>query len=171
MSYNSIYRALRTGKKKTIEEVCSATGHKVSKSFISKFERSESDISFSRLCLLLDALNVSLNEFSYLLIESNDKDDIDRFIELVSLNYYQNNDKKLQEIVEKERQEYQITGISDHLYKSILANVFYCDLFQQKISEKEIRILSDYLFGVEYWSKYELILLTNCITMLPINVL
>ncbi|CAM3687593.1 helix-turn-helix domain-containing protein [Erysipelothrix urinaevulpis] len=167
MNYSSIYRELRKGKKQTIEEVSRATGYRVSKSFISKFERNESDVSFSRLCLLLDALNISLNEFSFLLDDSHVKDDIDIFLEQVSSSYYKKDGNKLQEIVERERQEYQTTGVYDHLYKSILANVFYCDLHQIKLSDNEIKSLSDYLFGVDYWSKYELIILTNCMTMLP----
>ncbi len=48
---------------------------------------------------------------------------------------------------------------------------FMCAIDNNKISEESSRILTDYLFGVDYWGKYELMILGNSLDALPISAL
>ncbi|GAP00345.1 helix-turn-helix domain-containing protein [Fructobacillus ficulneus] len=63
-----VFRLFRKGKNVTLQE---ASRGIVSYTFLSKFERGLTDISFMHLLELLDRINVQLSEFEFLYQKSN----------------------------------------------------------------------------------------------------
>ena len=166
ISYGQVYKSLRKNKNKTLEDVANEN---ISKSFLSKFERGKSDISFSRMTYILKAINVSLSEFQHLMEEGKDLDDIETYLIEISTFYYLKDIKALRKNVDEEKKKYKITGKVEYLHKYILALAFICDIEQKKLPEKENEILSNYLFDIEYWGKYEFVLLSNTISVINLN--
>ncbi len=80
-SAGALFRQLRQDRNTTLQQVADA---QCSVGFISKFERGERDISFTRIRHLLDRINVSLEEFMLLLNARNGQPVADR--ELLSLS-------------------------------------------------------------------------------------
>ena len=64
----ALLKKIRLSKNLTLKELASDY---LSVSFLSKFERGESDISLSRFFLLLDKLDVSIEEFYGILSQDN----------------------------------------------------------------------------------------------------
>lgn len=81
LSAGALFRQLRQDRHTTLQQVADA---QCSVGFISKFERGERDISFTRIRHLLDRINVSLEEFMLLLNARNGQPVADR--ELLSLS-------------------------------------------------------------------------------------
>lgn len=161
------FKKIRIGKKMSLRDV---SGDYLSVSFLSKFERGESEITISRLLMLLENLNVSIEEF-YKLSTEETPSKLDLLISKTSQAYYNNNILALRKYKSDELEKYEKTETSMHLYNSIMIEAFICSINNEKIDEESSKILADYLFGVEYWGKYELMLLGNSMSVLPVNTL
>lgn len=159
-SYGELYRRLRQGKKKSLNDIASVH---VSKSFLSKFERGESEISFGRLIIILKALNVTLKEFSQLIDGSGEHVDMEAFIKDASIYYFTNDQKGLTTLIERENKYYQLSGDETHYHKYLVALTFLCDLKGELLPQEESQRISDYLFGLDYWGTYENIILATCL--------
>ena len=95
----ALLKKIRLSKNLTLKELASDY---LSVSFLSKFERGESDISLSRFFLLLDKLDVSIEEFYGILYQDNPTQ-TERLLESASKAYYQNDVLSLQKYVGEER--------------------------------------------------------------------
>ena len=60
--YGEIFRKFREAKGFSLKQVA---GSKLSISQLSRFENGETDLTFSKLLIILDATRMNLNEFSY----------------------------------------------------------------------------------------------------------
>lgn len=151
-------RSLRKGKQVTISDL--ADEH-LSKSQISRFERGESEISCNRLLNLLDKLNISIDEF--LSIHSGKYTDF--FTLLAKLRKYsaeQNKDGLTSLLEDYKEKPYETTMIKAVMF-SIDQTI--------KPDDSEINQLTDYLFKVEHWGNYEIVLLGNCTRFINYNTL
>jgi len=52
-----------------------------------------------------------------------------------------------------------------------MVEAFICSINNKKMSEESSRILSNYLFGVDYWGKYELMIFGNSMGALSMKTL
>ena len=161
----SLFKTLRNSKKLSLNDV---SGDLMSLSFISKFERGESEISLSRFLILLNNLNVTIEEFHILYINEH-PDEIEDLMSKVSL-YFTNGDILGLKKTQKEAEEkYNITKKRRYLYNSIMLKSFISELTNIPIDNEDITILTDFLFGIEYWGKYELLLLGNSMPSINID--
>ncbi|AGM99228.1 Rgg/GadR/MutR family transcriptional regulator [Streptococcus iniae] len=151
-------RSLRKGKQVTISAL--ADEH-LSKSQISRFERGESEISCNRLLNLLDKLNISIDEF----LSIHSREHTHFFTLLTQLRKYsaeQNREGLVGLLEAYQEKPYETTMIK--------AVTFSIDQ-TIKPDESEINQLTDYLFKVEHWGNYEIILLGNCTRFINYNTL
>lgn len=155
-SLGKTLRKVRQGKQITL---CSVADENLSKSQISRFERGESEISCIRLINILNKLHISLDEF--IILHEKDNNHTKSFAHLI---HYIRNQYSLQnmESISKllsNSSNYNLNSFERTMVKSILHTV------DQKIfpSDEEILNLTDYLFQVESWGYYEIILLGNCV--------
>ena len=155
-SLGKTLRKVRQGKQITL---CSVADENLSKSQISRFERGESEISCIRLINILNKLHISLDEF--IILHEKDNNHTKSFAHLI---HYIRNQYSLQnmESISKllsNSSNYNLNSFERTMVKSILHTV------DQKVfpSDEEILNLTDYLFQVESWGYYEIILLGNCV--------
>lgn len=151
-------RRLRQGKQVSISSL--ADEH-LSKSQISRFERGESEISCSRLLNLLDKLNITIDEF----VSTHSKTHTHFFTLLsrVRKYYAEKNVTKLLKLLE----DYAHKDYESTMIKAILSSIEPT----VELSEEEVTRLTDYLFSVEQWGYYEIILLSNCSRFINYNTL
>lgn len=149
-------RKIRQGKQMSI---CSLADEYLSISQISRFERGESEISCARLINILSKLHITLDEF--LILYDKDYAQTESFANLVHYirkQYSAQNFDKIKTLLSNSS-NYTLNHFERTMVKSILhtvdSNIFPTD--------EELVQLTDYLFNVEKWGYYEIILLANCV--------
>lgn len=149
-------RKIREGKQISI---CSLADEHLSKSQISRFERGESEISCIRLINILDKLHVTLDEF--LILHGQDSTKTESFATLIQYIRKQYSSNGINNIacLLSDSSEYTLSSFEKTMVKSIL-NTLDSSISP---SEEELLQLTDYLFKVENWGYYEIILLGNCV--------
>lgn len=158
----STLRKIRKGKQITLSAV--ADKH-LSKSQISRFERGESEISCIRLINILDKLNISLDEF--LILHDKDYTKTESFVNLVQYIRKQYSSKNIDNIksILSVTSSFNLNSYETTMIKSIL----YTLDIDVAPSDEELLQLTDYLFNVEKWGYYEIILLGNCVRTINYN--
>ena len=149
-------RKVRKGKQISI---CSVADEHLSKSQISRFERGESEISCIRLINILDKLHITLDEF--LILHDEDYAKTESFANLVHYirkQYSVQNFDKIKTLLSNSS-NYTLNHFERTMVKSILHTMDSSII----PSNKELLQLTDYLFKVEKWGYYEIILLANCV--------
>ncbi|EGM50389.1 hypothetical protein LRU_02071 [Ligilactobacillus ruminis SPM0211] len=150
-------RIVRKNKKVSINKIAD---NYLSKSQISRFERGESEITCTRLFNILDKLNITVDEFLSL-HNSHDVNFI-ALIKYIREEYSLQNYKNIKKLL-KNNSKFNIGTFERTMIKSILYTVDP----SFKPSNSELSELIDYLFKVENFGYYEIILLGNCAYTLP----
>lgn len=163
----SLFKKIRQSKKLALKDVA---GDYLSVSFLSKFERGESEISLSRFFALLENLDVSIEEF-YGRISKEHPTSTEQFLEQISKAFYQNNILALKKYLSKEMAQYQDTGKKTFLYNAIMIESFLVSLTGETIGEDKVKQISDYLFDIDQWGKRELIIFGNSMAAIPTETL
>lgn len=155
-------RKVRKGKQVSL---CSVADENLSKSQISRFERGESEISCIRLINILDKLHITLDEF--LILHDKDYTNTESFANLVQYIRKQYSSQSIDNISRllSDTSSYTLNSFEKTMIKSILHTM------DSSIvpSEDESLRLTDYLFKVEKWGYYEIILLGNCVRTINYN--
>lgn len=148
-------RKIRKGKQISL---CSIADDNLSKSQISRFERGESEISCIRLINILDKLHISLDEF--LILHDNDYTKTESFANLIQYIRKEYSLQNIQNIstLLSDSSNYNLNSFEKTMIKSII-HTLDNDVAP---TEEEILQLTDFLFKVEKWGYYEIILLGNC---------
>lgn len=149
-------RKIRQGKQISL---CAIVDKHLSKSQISRFERGESEISCIRLINILDKLNISLDEF--LILHDSDYTNTESFVKLVQYIRKQYSSQNIHNITSllSNSSKYNLNPYERTMVKSIL-HTLNSNIVP---SDEEILQLTDYLFKIEKWGYYEIILLGNCV--------
>ena len=144
----------------------------VSASQISRFERGESDISLSRFLQVLENMHVEMNEFMDAVHGYEKSETIQFMRQLVPLEYKRDKagfERLFSE--QKEKFEKRPSVYQYHL-NMILAQSFICKCDSSVPFPKEyLDDVTDYLFTVEEWKIYELILIGNLYLFMDIPLL
>ena len=155
-------RKVRKGKQISL---CSVADEHLSKSQISRFERGESEISCIRLINILDKLHVTLDEF--LILHDDDYTNSESFANLVQYIRKQYSSQSIDNIacLLSDTANYTLNPLEKTMVKSILHTM------DSRIipSDEELLQLTDYLFKVEKWGYYEIIIFGNCARTINYN--
>lgn len=148
-------RKIRVGKQISLSFI--ADEH-LSKSQISRFERGESEISCIRLINLLNKLNLSLDEF--LMIHNSNNENTLGIMTLMNHIRKEYTLKKIDSLkaLLLDSSPYAIQPLEKTMIKSII-HVIDSSI---RPDDNELLELIDYLFKIENWGYYEIILLGNC---------
>ena len=155
-------RKVRNGKQISL---CSLADEHLSKSQISRFERGESEISCIRLINILDKLHITLDEF--LILHDQDYTQTELFANLVQYirkQYSSQNINNIKSLL-SDSSNYTLDSFEKTMVKSILHTMDSSII----PSDDELLRLTDYLFKVEKWGYYEIILLGNCVRTINYN--
>lgn len=168
-TFGKIFKVIRESKNMSLKE---AAAGDISVAQLSRFERGVSGITLDSFYCCLKNMAVSLDEFQYVYHNYIESDDV-LFSKKVAEAYRENNVVKLQSIlasseslVEKfpEKKNYRLNTI---VVRAVLSS---CNPDFQ-ISKKDIEFLTDHLFSVEEWGRYELWLFTNSVDLLTLETL
>lgn len=163
----NLVKNIRTAKGLSLKEV---SGDKISLSLISKFERGESEISINKFFVLLENMNITFEEFTGL-IEKDYPSRVNKLIKNASKSYFENNILALEKYKKNEIEKYNKSNNKNFLFNSFLFKSFILKFKEGYFEENEIRELTDYLFGVENWGKYELFIFGNTLQAIDIRTL
>lgn len=155
-------RKIRKSKQVSINSI--ADEH-LSKSQISRFERGKSEISCIRLINILDKLHITLDEF-LILHDSDNKKKVSfaQLVHYIRKEYSQQNVNNIKSLL-NDSTTHHLNSFEQTMVKSI---IFTLDE-NVSPSESDLEDLTDYLFKVENWGYYEIILLANCIRTIQYN--
>ncbi|WP_165964849.1 helix-turn-helix domain-containing protein [Periweissella cryptocerci] len=148
----------RIRKNKNLSLVDASAGI-VSDSFLGKFEKGKTEMSFSKLVRIIQHLNVSLEEFLYL--DNKQEDDFTILLGVAGDAYVAEDIIKLHELANEQLQQYHATKLKSYRCNSIMVEGLLADLTDTEIDEEARIFLSEYLIGIDNWTAYELTLFSN----------
>jgi len=145
-----MFKKIRESKKLTQKEVADGI---CSPKQVSAFEQGDSNISFDKLFKLLHKLNITLQEFEFLL-QGYKFDETTEMLAQAQV-YYNQSKKTALKILTKQIKE-RISSKNDELnYIKIKTLLSFLD-DKVKITDREKETICDYLMSVELWGYYEL---------------
>ncbi|SFH63164.1 helix-turn-helix domain-containing protein [Pisciglobus halotolerans] len=162
-NYGKVLRKLREEKGYSLRQVSKGI---LSASFLSKFERGESDISLSHFLRIIDRLNITLDEFSFA-ANGYQLSELDQLRADITFAYQRNNQARLKNIQRKEYEKWETYELDTYLCNAIMAEAFLLNLQKKEIDKKKRQFVIQYLFNIEIWGNYELMLYANVLSVLP----
>lgn len=159
-NFGEVFKSFRESKNMSLREVA---GDDSSASQISRFERGKTALNIETFYHCLHAMNISMYEFENKYNEYNHIDSI-IYDTKISDAYLEGNISKLTAILNNELKSDEKTAKLNSI--AIKIRIYMCDN-SKKVHEKDIEYLSDYLFSVDDWSRYEIWLFSNSIFVLP----
>ncbi|MBM6615527.1 helix-turn-helix domain-containing protein [Desemzia sp. RIT804] len=162
-NYGQVLRRLREEKGYSLRQISNGI---LSTSFLSKFERGESNISLSHFIHVIERMNISLDEFVFSANEYKPSE-LDQLMSDIATAYQRNNTSKLKNIMNKEHQKWEEYGLDAYLCNSIMAEAKMLNLQKKEIDKKKREYLANYLFNIELWGNYELVIYANSLTIFP----
>lgn len=130
-------------------------------SFLSKFERGDSDITLGIFTRILDKLMLSMDEFIYV-HHDYQPSQLEQFFQLVNTAYTSQNSDRLKQLKDQEMKKWERYGIETYYFNVLMLEVYdsmvSSTMMDENVNKAEIDLLTDYLFRVEVWGYYELAL-------------
>lgn len=162
-----IFKIIRESKNMSLKEVAAGD---ISSAQLSRFERGVSALTVDSFQRCLENMSVSLDEFQCVYNNYTEASDL-AFSNKLTEAYRDNNLVLLEDLLqERLGLEAQFPGKKNCRLNTIMVRTFlsYCDPDFQ-VSKKDIDFLTDYLFSVEEWGRYELWLFTNSVDLLTLS--
>ncbi|MBC5638334.1 helix-turn-helix domain-containing protein [Ornithinibacillus sp. BX22] len=157
-SYGETFRIIRKQKGVTMKELADGV---CSISFLSKFERGDSDITLGIFTRILDKLMLSMDEFIYV-HHDYQPSQLEQFFQLVNTAYTSQNSDRLKQLKNQEMKKWERYGIETYYFNVLMLEVYdsmvSSTMMDENVNKAEIDLLTDYLFRVEVWGYYELAL-------------
>lgn len=154
-----VFREFRLSGNYSLKE---AAGEVCSTSQLSRFELGESDMTLSKFIALLDNIHVTLENFMDKARNFHQHDHVAMMSQIVPL-YYSKDIEGFQELQAEQLEKAKES--SQPLYYElnwILLQGLICQRDSRfSISQADLAKVSDYLFQIEEWTMYELILIGN----------
>lgn len=165
-TFGTTFQLIRINKNVSLRDVSEGIA---SKSFIAKFEKGTTNISFDKLMHLLERLNVTIEEFLFLDSHHDDTfslllDDIDKAYSLADIDW-------LTRLAEEQMRFFHDTKIVAFKCNSIMIRSLIADLEDCELDKELSDYIVDYLFGVIEWTLYELVLFANSAHRIGANTL
>lgn len=162
-----ILKQIRTNKGISLQD---AAKDIVTSSYLSKVEHGENEISFSKMLLLLNRLNVSMSE--YMTEYETHIPDFETAINRdLTAAYESLSIEQLKIIQNKIMHEWNKEKSSNIYNQYIIAKVFIADLSDNDLAPQDIAYIQNYLFNIEQWSRYEYWFFSTTLIRLPENVI
>jgi len=158
-----IFKKVRLEKKYTLKDVAEDI---MSISLLSKFERGETEITISKFLLLLDKLNVTLEEYAYI-YNGYDYTNFEKRMKEINQAYLNNNLNYLIKLQKEETKHWNNSKRTSHKLNAVMITAIIHDLNNEIIIDKEdVNFLTNYLFDIENWGLYEVILFGNSMNII-----
>lgn len=164
-----VFHDFRKNRNTSLKQIAD---EQVSASLLSRFERGEADISLTKFLHALDNMRVEVNEFIDVASGNIKTDNIALMSQLVPLEYKRDVAGFQRLLAEQQRKFEKNPSVYQYHLNTILLHGFLCKCNDSFSFPKEFMDeVSDYLFCVEEWSYYELILIGNLYLFMDIDLL
>ena len=165
-NFGEIFKKFRESRGLKLKDVAKAG---ISTSQLSRFEKGETDLTISKFMLILDEINMPIEEFMYAVHDFH-RDELNELLSkvrhFVSTRDVEGMKKLLYSQMETEDKREKF-----HQINIILLKIRLQDLSGESYySNDDLSYLTDYLFSVEYWGYYELLIFMNTLDVLKHDV-
>ncbi|MGT2829552.1 helix-turn-helix domain-containing protein [Streptococcus hillyeri] len=164
--FGEIFKKFRESRGLRLKDVAKAG---ISISQLSRFEKGETDLTISKFMAILDEINMPIDEFMYAVHDFH-RDELNELLSkvrhFVSTHDIEGMKKLLYSQMESENKRgkfYQLNMILLKIRLQDLSGEAY-------YNQKDLDDLTDYLFSVEYWGYYELLIFSNTLDVLKHDV-
>lgn len=164
--FGEIFKKFRESRGFRLKDVEKAG---ISTSQLSRFEKGETDLTISKFMAVLDEINMPIDEFMYAVHDFH-RDELNELLSKVR-HFVSNHDvdglkKLLYSQMESDSKQEKF-----HKLNIILLKIRLQDLSGEAYySGDDLSYLTDYLFSVEYWGYYELLIFSNTLDVLKHDV-
>ncbi len=164
-----VFHDFRTNRNISLKQIADED---VSASQISRFERGETDISLTRFLKMLENMHVEMNEF-IAAVRGYDKTETIRFMSRLIPLEYERDKEGFQRLFQEQKERFEKNpSVYQYRLNMILAQSFICKCDETVPFPREyLDEAADYLFSVEDWKIYELILIGNLYLFIDIPLL
>ncbi len=165
-NFGEIFKTFRESRGLKLKDVAKSG---ISTSQLSRFEKGETDLTISKFMLILDRINMPIDEFMYAVHDFH-RDELNELLSKVR-HFVSNHDVEGMKKLLYSQMELEDIREKFHQINIILLKIRLQDLSGENYyDEKELEDLTDYLFSVEYWGYYELLIFMNTLDVLKHNV-
>ena len=141
----------------------------ISTSQLSRFEKGETDLTISKFMLILDEINMPIEEFMYAVHDFH-RDELNELLSKVR-HFVSNHDIEGLKRLLYSQMESDPKQEKFHKLNIVLLKIRLQDLSGESYySSDDLSYLTDYLFSVEYWGYYELLIYSNTLDVLKHDV-
>lgn len=163
--YGEVFREMREEKGYSIAETARNI---VTPSFVSKFERGQSNISLDAFLKLLERINVNMAEYTFR-INGYEKSEFGQLIDDCMHSYNIRDTNGLEKLHRYQLGLFEFTNIKAYKIKAIMVQSFLEDFSDFKVSEADRKYMYEYLFSLESWGYFEISVFGNAITIFSIE--
>lgn len=156
-NFGKIFKKFRESRGLKLKDF---VGSGLSTSQLSRFEKGESDLTITKFILALNELNMPISEFMY---AANDfhRDELNEMLEQIRI-FVSHNDIQGMKLLLISQLEKNSPQKKVHKLNVILIKIRLQELSGETYyTDEDLDYLSDYLFSVDYWGCYELLLFMN----------
>ncbi|MDZ5574007.1 helix-turn-helix domain-containing protein [Enterococcus cecorum] len=156
-NYGEIFKTYREARGLSLKDIAESG---LSTSQLSRFEKGESDLTITKFIKALRKIKMPINEFMY---TTNDFkiDEINRLWVQIQTLFITKDIHGLQKLLSEQQEMEREVKIFQQLNTTII-KIYLSDLTKKKLyTQKDIDYIVDYLFVVDYWGEYELLIFSN----------
>lgn len=160
--FGEIFKKFRESRGLLLKDVAKVG---ISTSQLSRFENGETDLTISKFIAVLDEVNVPIDEFMYAVHDFR-RDELNELLLKVNCFVSNHNVEGMKKLLYLQM-ESNSKRSKFHQINTILLKIRLQDLSGEPYySSDDLSYLTDYLFSVEYWGYYELLIFANTLDAL-----
>ena len=164
--FGEVFKKFRESRGLRLKDVAKAG---ISTSQLSRFEKGETDLTISKFMLILDEINMPIEEFIYAVHDFH-RDELNELLSKVR-HFVSNHDIEGLKRLLYSQMESDPKQEKFHKLNIVLLKIRLQDLSGESYySSDDLSYLTDYLFSVEYWGYYELLIYSNTLDVLKHDV-
>ena len=160
--FGAIFKKFRESIGIRLKDVAKAG---ISTSQLSRFEKGQTDLTITKFMLILDEINMPIDEFMYAVHDFH-RDDLNELLSKIRLFVSTHDIDGLKKLLNSQL-ESEPKREKFHHINTILLKIRLQDLSGESYyTQEDLADLTDYLFSVEYWGYYELLIFANTLDVL-----
>ncbi|MCE2199180.1 helix-turn-helix domain-containing protein [Streptococcus thermophilus] len=160
--FGEVLKKFRESRGLRLKDVAKAG---ISTSQLSRFEKGQTDLTISKFMLILDEINMPIEEFMYAVHDFH-RDDLNELLSKIRLFVSTHDIDGLKKLLSSQL-ESEPKREKFHHINTILLKIRLQDLSGESYyTQQDLADLTDYLFSVEYWGYYELLIFANTLDVL-----
>ena len=161
-NFGEIFKKFRESRGLRLKDVAKAG---ISTSQLSRFEKGETDLTISKFMFILDEINMPIDEFMYTVHDFH-RDELNELLSKVRHFVSNHNIEGLKRLLYSQM-ESEPKQKKFHKLNIVLLKIRLQDLSGETYYfSDDLSYLTDYLFSVEYWGYYELLIFSNTLDVL-----